>query len=791
MLEVISKCALYLASASGSYLLLAGCIGMATSSIYGRGFWKASMALAGGVFWITFHPAVSGYLQGLGGDSFGEATSFSYEEAIFWLGSLRDLIRPLDNAKIFALNATAASLVALAVAWFSFRISNESAKALRRLRVASVVLVCFACGQTLFSALRSYSSNTASYELVSRNFGAYQGGVLSPDKPIKVLLYIGESTTVMHMGLYGYPRDTTPRLAMRSLSDPGMLVYHNVLATHTHTSASLLEALSAGVNPMESYLPIEERSRVPVTSILQQAGVGTRYFSNQGQSGTWNQAASIVFKNAVSRYSTRSEFAGNGDGVLPRPWDHMYFQESFPRGISQADAPSELIVFHSYAGHGDYEDYVPPEFRGVIDASLASIPSAALLGGARQERRAIETYDSAMRYVDFCVDSAIEAVAQERKAMVFVYFSDHGESAYSGRAHDSSRVTHEMLRVPLIVYFNAAARETHSDLFERYRHLARSGRMASLDQLSSTLLDLFGADANAGPAYSFVSRPVFGEDVVLPPLLVRRTAEGITYVDANAPGKIRPVPRGTVAKVRSDSATQIYAAESAKPKNIERICYHRSDTYASGLRGRLVASCLEMDVVVTDKGELAVHHPPAADVGYRLDLAFALAQAKGMAVWLDAKNLNDPRACRVLADFLERDAHRSAQPILVEFPSGSHLTASDLRDCVARLRKIGVFTSYYVPTRDSLACASDINRGGTPPLSAACDRLKTDLEAAFASGLFTDFSFDYAGVLAMRSTEHAESVRWNAWGIAADKLVDLHEKRVRLVIPDNSDSNAL
>ena len=61
------------------------------------------------------------------------------------------------------------------------------------------------------------------------------------------MIYVGESTSALNLGLYGYPFDTTPSLNSLN-TDKKFIKFNRVYASHTHTAASLLSALSLCIN---------------------------------------------------------------------------------------------------------------------------------------------------------------------------------------------------------------------------------------------------------------------------------------------------------------------------------------------------------------------------------------------------------------------------------------------------------------------------------------------------------------------------------------------------------------
>ena len=81
----------------------------------------------------------------------------------------------------------------------------------------------------------------------------------------------------------------------------------------------------------------------------------------------------------------------------------------------------------------------------------------------------LESYDSTIRYIDHNLNYVIKNLDQYQKPAILIYFSDHGESIYTNYAHDSSRPLHEMIRIPLIIYFNEKAYDEFKDKFKNIK----------------------------------------------------------------------------------------------------------------------------------------------------------------------------------------------------------------------------------------------------------------------------------------------------------------------------------
>ena len=135
-----------------------------------------------------------------------------------------------------------------------------------------------------------------------------------------------------------------------------------------------------------------------------------------------------------------------------------------------------------------------------------------------------EHYDRIIEYIDNSIATIISKhVSSKKEPVIFMYFSDHGESIFAGLGHDSSRFVFDMATVPFFIYFNAAARQQFSDKYRILKDLAEQRQPMTLDSVPDILAflfdmkiesDGFSMGANLAP-------------ITLPPAInVRETASG-------------------------------------------------------------------------------------------------------------------------------------------------------------------------------------------------------------------------------------------------------------------------
>ncbi len=743
-----------------------------------------------GVFWVSLHPPVTDYLSSLGTDSFNESRNFDIDEARFWVTTLTNVIRPIFNVPILSFYVLLSLVSFLSLKWLAARTGLTTRYFPYITFVVAFAFIGAAIYSTTSHAMSLFLSNSERFLSMSRNFETAPPSIQLDDKAITLVAYIGESTSIMNMGLYGYPRNTTPRLDELNRTDSNLLLFDNVFSTHTHTSPSLMEALSFAVNEDENDLPIEERKRVSIVDVLGNGDIVPTLISNQGMAGSWNRTSSIIFRNAQRTFSVESSRAGNYDKKLDRPWDHDFFSAFLTKNIDKGFSGKRIIFLHSYAGHGEYLEHIPESFRDPVDNSFERDRAESIVGRDVELLDAIEAYDSTIKYIDFSVSNSIRIIKNSREPIIFLYFPDHGEAVYTGRAHDSARFIHEMARVPLLLYFNDAARAANHPLYEKYKVLAGNKRVSTLAQIPSTLLDLMGVKLADEQNAAIVQTPVLGEEAYLPPILVRRTTEGITYVNINghANDTLKRFDGALIEK--SDDATKMFVITVNHVNESPSICYHRSNTLGKALRGRLVSNCMEIDLIADSNGKLFIHHPGAENAGLELDMVFDLAIESQNALWISGKNLDTSRTCSTLLNFL-KSAKPASSSILVEFPFGAHKNGTELDSCANAIMASGFFTSYHVPSGLAKSCSQELKNGQAFDSVQSCRTLKQDLELAFEGGLFTDLSFDYSGIRAVENIEVANLLQWNAWDVAPQSFDKIKSEKFRMISLRNSDPNSL
>lgn len=292
--------------------------------------------------------------------------------------------------------------------------------------------------------------------LGSFRFGASRQG---PAEPRVVVVVLGESSRPDHWSLYGYPRDTTPRLRARS----GLLAFRDVTAEAALTKISVPLILTRA---NADSLPVLEREK-SIVAAYREAGYRTAWFSTQ-QRDQWT--------GAINRYSAEADsqlfFERRHDAVLLDAVEGWL-------GAPEQRGRSALLVLHTQGSHFVYDDRYPAQFERYT--------------GARDDKqRLIDSYDNSILYTDFVLDALMERLEADGRAAALLYVSDHGENL-----RDDSRelfghflCNDKDIPVPMLLWFSPAFASAEAPRIAAARALlaARLSTAAVFD----TLLDLGG-----------------------------------------------------------------------------------------------------------------------------------------------------------------------------------------------------------------------------------------------------------------------------------------------------------
>lgn len=305
------------------------------------------------------------------------------------------------------------------------------------LLLTSSGFLLYNCHENLFTDIyidsRNYLKSYKQYNLQRGIRQSQMDSLLSsleeqPDSGVYVLV-IGESESRLHMGAYGYPRNTTPWLS--SLKDKSHVIFfNNAYSCYTETVPVLTYALTA--KNQYNTIPLEKAPSILETAHA--AGFDTVWISNQMQFGMYDTPVSYI-ASAADKTLWMNSYIGNESGTRIKTVD---YDEIVLKGLKQIH-PSDrmLIVIHLMGNHFIYRDRYPSSYN-------------VYHGG----NSLINTYDNSILYNDHVISEIYNTVSSIPHFQAFIYFSDHGEGVDYGLTHDAVNFKYPITYIPLYMAFS-------------------------------------------------------------------------------------------------------------------------------------------------------------------------------------------------------------------------------------------------------------------------------------------------------------------------------------------------
>lgn len=317
----------------------------------------------------------------------------------------------------------------------------------------------------------------ANYEETSAGF-LYESTSLHTDSAPEVYIFVlGETSRAYSWSLYGYPRDTNPRLSKRR----GELAVFSDVITQSNTTYKSVPIL---LSPADAHRADSLPKVRGIMQAMREAGFYTLYLSNQPE----NRSFVDYFALQADEHHRIKDELHRGVPILERK--PVYDTDLLPyvdRAL-QAGHRRLFIILHTYGAHYSYKDRYP-----VAESFFAN--DRAERASVRQREQLLNGYDNAIRQTDALLDSLMMRLEQRTDmTSALFYISDHGEDVYDDKRerilHSSPSLSYYQLHVPAI--FWASAR--YAELYPEKMAVAKQHeRMpVSSNVTFHTLLDMAG-----------------------------------------------------------------------------------------------------------------------------------------------------------------------------------------------------------------------------------------------------------------------------------------------------------
>ncbi len=311
------------------------------------------------------------------------------------------------------------------------------------------------------------------------------------------IVIIGESTTRRHLQLYGYRRETNPKLS--AIKD-NLLVFDSVISPNVHTILSLEKICT-----LSNFKEPNKKENGSIVQLANQAGFKTYWISNQRPVGIHESIPTLISGAAtVKNYIATDNYS-----------ESIYDEALLPY-INKAinDKEKKKVIFvHLIGTHSRYGYRYPKNKTYFKDNPNTTFSKTA---------NAIETineYDNAVRYNDSIVNAVIKMTQRKKENSYVLYFSDHGDDVFDTSqtflGHNEFHGTKPMYEVPFIFWASETYKNNRS-FFGRREEITT--RRYNLEDFIHTFSHLSDIDFDKKD----LSRSIFSETFKSRPRIIKK-----------------------------------------------------------------------------------------------------------------------------------------------------------------------------------------------------------------------------------------------------------------------------
>lgn len=316
------------------------------------------------------------------------------------------------------------------------------------------------------------TGKVVNYQETSRAFTYRATSTHTDTIPELYVLVIGETARADNWQIFGYLRETTPRLA----ETDGVVAFPRAVSQSntTHKSVPMLLSHLDACTFTDSIYRVKS-----LISAFKEAGFATAFISNQSRNHSLidffgEEADTSVFIGDVPR----------ADGV------HRYDSELIDPMMSVIEKGNarQLIVLHCYGSHFNYIDRYPEE-----EARFK--PDRPARATVNYRDKQANAYDNTICYTDNFLADVIGKLDGLKLNAALLYTSDHGEDIFDDERnlflHASPIPSYYQLHVPFVVWAGSAYRSAYPEVIEALEQ--NSGKyVASSMAFFHTVMEMAG-----------------------------------------------------------------------------------------------------------------------------------------------------------------------------------------------------------------------------------------------------------------------------------------------------------
>ncbi len=317
------------------------------------------------------------------------------------------------------------------------------------------------------------TAQTQNYAETSKDF-TYQAKAVHPGEDREVyVMVIGETSRAANWSLYGYNRETNPKLSKIE----GLTAFCHVLteSNTTHKSVPML------MSPISAHDFNSIYQQKGVITAFKEAGYRTAFFSNQ----RYNHSFIDFFGKEADTYDFIKEDAGDANY---NPSDDELLK--LVAAELANNASKQFIVLHTYGSHFNYRERYPSD-------NAYFLPDFPVDAEVKYKDNLVNAYDNSIRYTDDFLARLIEMLQEQNVDAAMLYTSDHGEDIFDDNRrlflHASPVPSYYQIHVPFLVWMSDGYRR-HYPVLLRNAEANKQKNISSSASFFQTMLELGGVE---------------------------------------------------------------------------------------------------------------------------------------------------------------------------------------------------------------------------------------------------------------------------------------------------------
>lgn len=315
------------------------------------------------------------------------------------------------------------------------------------------------------------TASTKNYSQTSEDFTFHA----EPDHPKEnkevYVMVIGETSRACNWSLYGYSRQTNPKLAQCE----GLVAFPYALSESntTHKSVPMLLSPVSAVDYDSLYY------RKSIVTAFKEAGFHTAFFSNQRYNHSF-----IDFFGMEADVCKFIKEESSVSGYNPSDAELL----KLVADVLKEGNEKQFIVLHMYGSHFNYRERYP------LDQAVY-LPDTPADAEAKYKNSLVNAYDNTIWFTDKFLSELVEMLKKHGGDAAMLYTSDHGEDIFDdGRLlflHASPVPSYYQIHVPFLIWLSKDYRYNYPDIWQAVQD-NQLKNVSSSASFFHTMLDLGG-----------------------------------------------------------------------------------------------------------------------------------------------------------------------------------------------------------------------------------------------------------------------------------------------------------